>query len=229
MHHDGQLHDEGQPVMTESLPTMRFSLSRRRFLGATAALAVLGLATTVLGTRPAFAQGSGADTFVRNFADELLAIVNGQQSTAAKRAALQPVIDQNVDVATIARFCLGRFWNSATPAQQAQYTQLFHQVLLNNISGHLGEYRGVKFTMTGSHSQGADVLVGTIITRPNEPDANVQWVVSTSSGSPKVVDVVAEGTSLRLTQRQDYASYLGRHGNDIDKLLAALQRQLNSQ
>ncbi len=28
------------------------------------------------------------------------------------------------------------------------------------------------------------------------------------SGSPKIVDVIAEGTSLRLTQRSDYASYL---------------------
>jgi phospholipid transport system substrate-binding protein len=54
----------------------------------------------------------------------------------------------------------------------------------------------------------------------------VQWVVDSSTGSPKIVDVVAEGTSLRLTQRSDYASYLERHGNDIGQLLAALHRQL---
>jgi phospholipid transport system substrate-binding protein len=99
-------------------------------------------------------------------------------------------------------------------------------VLLNNISGHLGEYKGVSFTMTGSHAQGNDTLVGTIINRPNAPPANVQWVVRTG-GDPKVLDVVAEGTSLRLTQRQDYASYLTRHGENIDALIAALKRQLN--
>jgi phospholipid transport system substrate-binding protein len=54
----------------------------------------------------------------------------------------------------------------------------------------------------------------------------VQWVVRTD-GAPKVLDVVAEGTSLRLTQRQDYASYLTRHGESIDALIAALKRQLN--
>ena len=207
---------------------MRHRLSRRRFLTAAAALALLGAVGSTLGAAPASAQPAGAEGFVRNFADQLLQIVNSSQSTPAKRAALQPVIDQNVDVATIARFCLGRFWNGATPAQQATYTQLFHQVLLNNISGHLGEYRGVRFTMTGSHTQGQDALVGTVITRPNQPDANVQWVVSSASGSPKVVDVVAEGTSLRLTQRQDYASYLIRHASSIDALIAALQRQLNA-
>jgi phospholipid transport system substrate-binding protein len=99
-------------------------------------------------------------------------------------------------------------------------------VLLNNISGHLGEYRGVSFTMTGSQPQGEDTLVGTIINRPNQPAANVQWVVRTA-GAPKVLDLVAEGTSLRLTQRQDYASYLSRHGGSIDALIAAMKRQLN--
>ena len=199
-------------------------VSRRTFLaGAAAAVALIGLMTAA----PAFAQASGADSFVKNFADSLVGVVNGPGGASAKQQALAPLIDGSVDVAAIAKFCLGRFWTTATPAQQQAYTQLFHQVLLNNISGHLGEYQGVTFTMTGSHAQGDDTLVGTIINRPNAPPANVQWVVRTSGGTPKVLDVVAEGTSLRLTQRQDYASYLARHGGNIDALIAALKRQLN--
>ena len=199
-------------------------VSRRTFLaGAAAAVALIGLMTAA----PAFAQASGADSFVKNFADSLVGVVNGPVGASAKQQALAPLIDGSVDVAAIAKFCLGRFWTTATPAQQQAYTQLFHQVLLNNISGHLGEYQGVTFTMTGSHAQGDDTLVGTIINRPNAPPANVQWVVRTSAGTPKVLDVVAEGTSLRLTQRQDYASYLARHGGNIDALIAALKRQLN--
>ena len=66
------------------------------------------------------------------------------------------MIDSDVDVARIARFCLGRFWASATPAQQAEYTTLFHQVLLNEISGHLGDYRGVSYVMNGDSTQGDD-------------------------------------------------------------------------
>jgi phospholipid transport system substrate-binding protein len=48
-----------------------------------------------------------------------------------------------------------------------------------------------------------------------------------SGGSPKIVDVVAEGTSLRLTQRSDYASYLSQHGNNVDALIAAMKAQLS--
>ena len=199
-------------------------MTRRSLLAASAAFLVL--AAVGLPSRVAAASASQASAFMNSFAIQLIGIVNGPQAGAEKKAALGPVIDSNVDVAKIARFCLGRFWASATPAQRAEYTQIFHQVLLNNISGNLGDYKGVTYSMTGDHEQGSDVLVGTIINRPNAPSANVQWVIDSSSGSPKVVDVVAEGTSLRLTQRSDYASYLERHNNDIGQLLDALHRQL---
>jgi phospholipid transport system substrate-binding protein len=214
--------------MKESFSTMPHSLTRRRVLTAGAtALAALPLIAT-LGIAPARAQAAGADAFVKSFADQLMSVVNGPQDQAAQRAALQPVINQNVDVDNVARFCLGRFWASATPEQRSKYVSLFHQVLLNNISGHLGEYKGVSIELGNTHEQGGDTLVDSVINRPNQPAANVQWVVSTASGGPKVVDVVAEGTSLRLTQRQDYASYLVHHGNDIDKLIAAMARQLSN-
>lgn len=200
-------------------------LTRRNFLAAASAAAILvGLGAPLR----AWAQRSAASGFVDQFATQLVSIVNGPQDDAAKKAALGPVIDRNVDVPKIARFCLGRFWTTATPAQQTQYVTIFHQVLLNSINGNLGKYRGVTYTLQGETAQGANTLVGTVINRPNAPSANVQWVVDSSSGAPKVVDVVPEGTSLRLTSRSDYASYLSRHGNDISALLSALQQQLNN-
>lgn len=74
--------------------------------------------------------------------------------------------------------------------------------------------------------RGSEAYVGTTVQRPGNAPTNVRWVVSTTTGSPKIVDVVAEGTSLRLTQRSDYASFLGRNGNNLDALLAAMRRQV---
>jgi len=196
------------------------TITRRSLLAlsaATAFLAVSGLHRVL--------AASSASSMVKSFADQLVAIVNGSQPAAEKKAALQPVIDQNVDVAKIARFCLGRYWQTASAAQQQQYVTIFHRKLLNSISGHLGDYTGVSYTMSGETQKGDTTLVGTAIVRPNAPTANVQWVVD---GAGKVVDVVAEGTSLRLTERQDYASFLGQHGGSIDALLSALQKQLDA-
>jgi phospholipid transport system substrate-binding protein len=196
----------------------------RRQFGAGAAAVPLLVAVSGTAARAGVADPAA---FVKQFADKLVAIVNGPGDTAAKRVALQPVIDQDVDVAEIARFCLARFWNTASPAQQQQYVRVFHQVLMNAISSHLGEYQGVSFSFGSTRPEGASAVVSTVVTRPNAPPANIGWVVSTASGAPKVVDVLAEGTSMRLEQRADYTSYLSRHNSDIDALIAALQRQVS--
>ena len=69
-------------------------------------------------------------------------------------------------------------------------------------------------------------MVSSSVERPNNPPTTVDWVVADAAGNPKVIDVVAEGTSLRLTQRQDYASYLTHNNNDVDKLIDAMRQQL---
>ncbi len=133
-----------------------------------------------------------------------------------------------MDVDGIARFCLGRFWRGATPSQQQAYVRAFHKVMLNSITTKLGEFQGVAFAMTQTVQREGATLVGTRITRPNQEPAPVQWVVDEVDGHPKIVDLVAEGTSLRLTQRSDYGSFLSRNGGNVDALIAAMRRQVGA-
>lgn len=199
-------------------------LTRRTLLACTAAAGFLFAA----GPR-AWAQGTtDATAFVVKLGNELVAIIDGPGSYDSKKQQLDPVIEQAVDVNGIGRFCLGRFWNIATEPQRAAYLQLFHAVLMNNIFGKIGEFKGVTFRPTTTVQRDADILVGTLIKRPNQEPNTVQWVVNTVGGQPKIVDVVAEGTSLRLTQRSDYASYLQRNGNNVDALIAAMKHQVGA-
>src|SRR5262249_43824819 len=130
------------------------------------------------------------------------------------------------DVDGVAKFCLGRFWRNASSQQQQNYMALFHQVLVNNITSKLGEYRGVHFTMGRAQQRDDNVVVSTVVDRPNNPPTNVDWIVSSRGGGPKIIDVVAEGTSLRLTQRSDYASYLSHNNDNIDALINAMRQQV---
>ncbi len=171
---------------------------------------------------------SAAQTFVQGFGTKLVSVVNGPGSLPDKERELRPLIDSAVDVDTIARFCLGRYSQIATPQQLTDFTNLFHAVLVNNITSKIGEYKGVTFRMTDSSMRGSEAFVGTVVTRPENAPTNVRWVVSVASGSPKIVDVVAEGTSLRLTQRSDYSSYLSHNGNNLESLIAAMRRQVSS-
>jgi phospholipid transport system substrate-binding protein len=137
------------------------------------------------------------------------------------------IINEDVDVDGIGRFCLGRYWRLATPEQQKQYLPLFREVLVTNITSKLGEYKGVTFTVGRGKLQDDEAVVSTTVVRPNNPPTAVDWIIANPSGKPKIIDVVAEGTSLRLTQRQDYASYLAHNNNNIDALIAAMKNQIS--
>ena len=176
----------------------------------------------LLGMPVASHAQAGPTALVHQIGTQLIEIVNAPGSAESKTSRLQPVIDGNIAVDGIARFALGHYWTNASSDQQTEYLKLFHSVLLRSIVSHLGSYRGVDFTM-GNTSPAADgTLVETVINRPSEQPITVQWVVSDG----KVIDVVAEGASLRNTQRADYTSYLARHNGDVGALIAALQRHI---
>ena len=197
-------------------------LTRRHLLVCTAMTGFLLAA----GPR-AWAQGTSEATgFVVKLGQELIAIINAPGAYDDKKRRLQPLIETAVDVDGIARFCLGRFWRTATPPQQTEFMRLFRDVLLNNIFGKIGEFQGVTFNPTTTTQREQDILVGTLIKRPNQQANTVQWVVNGVGGQMKIVDVVAEGTSLRLTQRSDYAAYLQRNGNNVDALIGAMRQQI---
>ena len=120
--------------------------NRRKFLLLTAALLPAAVGPLFVRAR-AQRRAERASDFVKGVGDQLVAVVNGPGRDQQKRSKLTQVIDAAVDVDGVARFCLGRFWRTASPEQQQNYTTLFHQVLVNNITSKLGEYRGVHFTM----------------------------------------------------------------------------------
>lgn len=177
--------------------------------------------------RHAFAQaGEQAVTFVKSTSERLVAITNGAASPQERRAQLEQVVDATVDVDDIAHFCLGRFWRLAAPEQQKQYMVLFHDLLVTEIAGHLGEYRGVRVTMGLARATADTEIVITTVERPQFPTMQVDWVVSIASGHPKIVDLLAGGTSMRLTQSSDFTSYLSHHQYNIDAFLDGLRQMV---
>jgi phospholipid transport system substrate-binding protein len=166
-----------------------------------------------------------ARQFIDRTAKEMIAVIDGNAPTEQKRAQLQQIIDRAVAVEEVGRFCLGRYWRAATPEQRQQYLQLFHRVLLNSITGHIGEYKGVTYTLGRPVPGNGGIEVPSVLNRPGQPSANLTWLVSGDGGNPKIIDVIAEGTSMRITQRSDYDSYLSRNGGRISALLEAMKRQ----
>ena len=197
-------------------------LNRRHF----AFIATAGLVGGGLAPSLAFADASDtAGAFIEKLLRDLSGVVNGGQPVPDQQVELREIIFERVDVDAVARFCLGRFWRTATPQQQKEYTEIFRNVMVSNITGKVGEYQGVSFTMGRAQMRDDEVAVASIVNRPGNAPNKVDWLVTVAGGAPKVVDVIAEGTSLRLTQRGDYTAFLARNNNDVQALIDAMKKQ----
>lgn len=182
----------------------------------------MGWPAPAAGTDPA-----AAAAFVQRAGNELAALIAATPNPADRRARLVPFLDRTVDIEGIARFCAGRYWRTATPEQQRDYVALFRETLAAGVGDRLGAYQGGETrVITGRPEARPDgVLVPTTIQRADGAPVRVAWVVEDATGTPRIADVIAEGISLRLTQRSDQTSFLARHNGDLAALITALRAQ----
>lgn len=200
-------------------------LIRRRLFAAMAP--ALPFAMALASGLPAHADDlSGARDLIRSTASKLLHVINSSQSDAQKQVELRRLVYNSVDVDGVARFVLGRYWRIATPAQRADYMATFRQLLVYAVTGQASSFQGATFKMGKVENRPVGIMVDTVVSVPGKPDTTVQWVVAYQSGQPKIIDILAEGTSLRITERNDYAGVISQHGDRIQPLIDAMHKQL---
>lgn len=196
-------------------------ISRRAAVAAAAALALRP------GISRAAIDPARAAEFIRTTGNRLVAIINGSGSVEQRRAQVAEVLRAAVDIEGVGRFILGRWWNVATEAERREYLRLFEEIIIRNLSSRFGELAGVRFSLGRVQPRAEDdVLVSTEVVQPGSAPFALDWLVAEVGGQPKVVDVVAEGASLRLTTRSEYSSVISRNGGRVGPLLDAMRQQI---
>jgi phospholipid transport system substrate-binding protein len=192
-------------------------------------LLLAGIAS--LGTTAALAQPmdiNRATAFVNRAGQDLVNAINDPRlNPTQRRDKVASILRYAIDIEGTGRFILGRYVRQASPAELQDYLKLFDEIIIRNLSARFGEYRGVKFSLGRSQQRTEeDALVSTLVERPNTPAFTLDWRVAEINGQPKVVDVIAEGTSLRLTTRSEYAAVIQRNSGRVASLLEAMRGQI---
>jgi len=207
-------------------------------------LVSLALLSSVVSLSPAFASDSVPvpatkthelalqtlpGKFIQDLGDSAIKIIADKQMPADKRSeAFSQILSDDFDLKTIGRFVIGRTWTSATPEQQAEYMDLFKALVIRNYGSRMALYTGEGFEVVGTRPETEmDTVVLSQITHPDgsQPTA-IDWRVRRKEGKMGVIDVVVEGVSLSITQKQEYAAVLQKHGGQISGLLTEMREQL---
>ena len=197
-------------------------LHSRRFL----LISLAGLASSQ--ARAQSMDISRATAFVNKAGQDLVTAINDPRlNLTQRRDKVASILRTAIDIEGTGRFILGRYVRQASPAELQDYLKLFDEIIIRNLSARFGEYRGVKFSLGRSQQRTEeDALVSTLIERPNSPSFTLDWRVAEINGQPRVVDVIAEGTSLRLTTRSEYAAVIQRNSGRVASLLEAMRGQI---
>jgi phospholipid transport system substrate-binding protein len=196
-------------------------MMRRSFL--TAALVVFAWALA-----PAIPAAAAADpaAMISSLGSRALEVL-GKDATQSQRVArFRELLREDFDVPGIGRFVLGRYWNTATEEQRAEFVKLFEDYIAMAYATRLAEYTGETFKVTGSRPDADGAIVSSQIVRPaGAAPVKVDWRLTGRSGAYKISDVTVDGISMAVTQRSEFASVIQHNGGQVQGLITMLREK----
>jgi phospholipid transport system substrate-binding protein len=183
----------------------------------------------LIGLFTAFAEQAAAQeprAFIARLGNEAIQVLGPGVSQQQRIARFRQLFQRDFDVPGIGQFVLGRYWRVATPEEQQEFLRLFQEYIVQSYAAQLGEYGGEPFRVIGSRPSGNETVVTSEIDRPSGSRILVDWYVVERGGTPKISDVYVAGVSMKVTQRDQFASVIQRNGGRVEPLLAMLRQRV---
>jgi phospholipid transport system substrate-binding protein len=166
---------------------------------------------------PALADGPMAEIKVTT--DKVLALVSdpkvqGDAKKNERRQMVRNAMEKRFAWDESARACLGRHWLQRTPAEKAEFIQLFSEFLKDTYSDKIATYYGDldKIDYQGEKIIDDYASVRLLLTTKSKVEHPLEYRMqkSASGGDWKVYDVVIEGVSLVKNYRDQFDAIIAK-------------------
>lgn len=165
--------------------------------------------------------------FVRSLADNAInTVARADISDSERQSRFRALFTANVDLNSVGRFILTRYWNKATPDQRQEFLALFEDVAVYTWATKFKDYSGEAMTVLGVRQEADEVFVDSTLEQRQGPPVMVIWRLNKTPAGYRVVDLTVEGISMVLTYRSEYTSVIQRSGGDVGALLTAMRAKV---
>ena len=196
---------------------------RRHFLAA-AICVVLGLAAN----RPtADAGATDPGAFVSDLSAAAVESLTERGLSQAQRAdRFRALLTTHFDLPGIGKFVLGRYWRGAAEAERQEFLKLFEDFIVRTYIDRFSTYSGEEYRVEAAREDenGYATVRGEIL-RPKAENVRVDWRLRRNGGEFKIIDMVVEGISMALTQRDDFAAVIRNGGGRVAALNDVLRQR----
>jgi len=203
-------------------------LNRRALLGwfFGGAAGVLALIWAPVPGQAGMADDAG--TFLISLTDRAISeLADESVPVADRKESFRRLFRDAFDIPAIGRFVLGRYWRAADKSARAEFLAVFEDVMVDRFAPQFAGYAGTKFEIGAIRevNDSSQILVSSTVAPPNSEVVQVDWRLRHRDGRFKVLDVIAQGVSMVLTLRSEYAAVLKSSGGRIDDLIALLRER----
>lgn len=187
--------------------------------------AVPAYATESLGN----ADAQAAKTFITALGNTAIGTLTETGISDTQREdRFKSLVEANFNTPLIARFVLGRHWRSASENEREEFQGLFKKFMVATYANRFKDYSGEKFIVENASVKRRDIWIDSRIQRTiaGAPPVRIRWRVRPADESFKIIDVVVEGISMSITQRDEFAAVIQSNGGTVASLNEQLKKRI---
>jgi phospholipid transport system substrate-binding protein len=189
------------------------------------------LLVTTLGlmSGASLAANDSPEQIVRATSKDVLDIIKKNDKDPAKTREL---VDQRLsplaDYERMTSLAVGRYWKSATPAQQDALTKEFRTMMVRTYLSALTLYKNAQINVKGTRAgnDADEQTVRTEVTLPSQKPIPLDFSFEKTGNDWKVYDITVEGISFINNHRNQFGAEIRKDG--IDGLIKSLMERNNS-
>ena len=203
-------------------------IDRRDLLNRTALAVIAGV---TVGLAPSLSHALSEDEAIAHVqitVDKVAGLVESHGDIASKASRLLAIMERRAAMPQIARFAAGIAWRGMNDDQQTRFVAAFGKFISRIYAARFQDYvgngqSGETFKMGRVIDAGRKgMLVKTSIIRTGEAPVVVEWLVTDRPGRVVIADIVIEGVSMLVTEREEIGGMLEARGGNVEKLIADL-------
>ncbi len=150
---------------------------------------------------------------------------SGSEDDARDRC--RELLASTFDVPAMGEYVLGKAWASASEDDRKAFLRAFESEIVSEYLHRMKDGTRLEFIGMRSPDHG-DLLAANRVTIPGKDEQTWMWRMRPDGETWRIVDVLIDGKSAILDERQTYAEVLKANHGDINALIAYIRSRTDS-